>query len=266
MAKEFIYVEDQYLVCDQPMGQGKGQLDSVLELLKAKVAESNFKKLVILSTRIDEINDDFQNTGWAHRSSFIRDLHAIAPGLDKVAICQYKSNKQLGRSNDAAHSPFYVHSKTWIFDDKLLISGSANCNRRGYSHDSELNFAVYDTEETWVRETRARIWMRRLNTEGCFKAPTMAELRDPNNATAWDRWFKPYRYTRDLESTAYTQDQNVERRGQLGDFAPVVFTDNAPSQTEKDINAALSSSGIQVKVASTINTFLWDNVVDPDGL
>jgi phosphatidylserine/phosphatidylglycerophosphate/cardiolipin synthase-like enzyme len=266
--KEFIYIEDQYLVCDQSMGNSqKGPfLVSVLDLLKAKVAKNDFKKLVILATRIDEINDDFQNTGWAHRSSFIRDLHGAAGGQDKVAICQYKSNKQIGRGNDDTHSPFYVHSKTWIFDDKLLLSGSANCNRRGYSHDSELDFAIYDTEETWVRDTRARIWMRRLNTEGCFNPPTMAELKDTNNANAWTRWFKPYKYTKDLESSAYYEDKNGERRGQLNDFAPVTSPDKGQPQLEQDINASLGQYGAQVKITSLFSQYLWDNVVDPDGV
>jgi phosphatidylserine/phosphatidylglycerophosphate/cardiolipin synthase-like enzyme len=259
LSERFIYLEDQYLVCDQPMGQ----LVSLLELLKAKVGQSGFERLVILTTRIDEINGEFQGTAWAHRSAFLRDLHAAAP--DKVAICQYKSNKQIGRG-DSTNSPFYIHSKTWVFDDKLLISGSANCNRRGYSHDSELDFAVYDLDDTWVRDVRTRIWMRRLYTEGCFKPPTMAELKDVRNATVWDRWFKPYRYTKDLESSAYTQDQGSERRGRLSDLAPIAHPDRSPTQLETDINDFFSRYGIQVKVDQTIARYLWDYIVDPDGI
>src|SRR5712691_4183707 len=32
----------------------------------------------------------------------------------------------------------YVHSKTWIFDDELVITGSANADRRGYTYNSEV--------------------------------------------------------------------------------------------------------------------------------
>jgi phosphatidylserine/phosphatidylglycerophosphate/cardiolipin synthase-like enzyme len=37
-----------------------------------------------------------------------------------------------------------VHSKTWIFDDLFFITGSANVNERGYSHDSEAVVGVAD--------------------------------------------------------------------------------------------------------------------------
>jgi phosphatidylserine/phosphatidylglycerophosphate/cardiolipin synthase-like enzyme len=260
LTERFIYIEDQYLVCDQAMGK----LDSMLELLKRKVGQPGFQRLVILTTRIDEINgpEAFQGTAWAHRSSFLRELHAAGP--DKVAICQYKSNKQLGRG-DCPNSPFYIHSKTWIFDDKLLLSGSANCNRRGYSHDSELDFAVCDRDDSWVRDTRARIWMRRLYTEGCFKPPTIAELKEVNNAAVWDRWFKPYRYTKDLESSAYTQDRGVERPSQLSDFSPIANPDRTPIELGNDVNNFLALYGIKVTVDQTIARFYWNYVVDPEG-
>jgi phosphatidylserine/phosphatidylglycerophosphate/cardiolipin synthase-like enzyme len=258
IAERFIYIEDQYLVCDQPMGQLAGMLD----VLKSRLKESSALRLVVLTTRIDEINPEFQGTAWAHRGPFLRDLHAAAP--DRVAICQYQSQKELGRG-DSVNSPFYIHSKTWIFDDKLLISGSANCNRRGYSHDSELDFAIYDLEGAWVRDVRARIWMRRLYTEGCFKPPTMAELRDLNNATVWDRWFKPYRYTKDLESSAYRHDQSGERRGQPNDLQPIAHPDRSPTQLESDLNTFFAAFGILVRVDQAIARFLWDYIVDPDG-
>src|SRR5208337_1953172 len=92
------------------------------------------------------------------------------------------SDGQFFRSE--GNSPFYVHSKTWIFDDEFLISGSANCNRRGYSHDSELDFAVCSPTTDFVKQTRIRLWRRRLFTEG-FKGaspPSDADLADFNAA------------------------------------------------------------------------------------
>jgi phosphatidylserine/phosphatidylglycerophosphate/cardiolipin synthase-like enzyme len=69
----------------------------------------------------------------------------------------------------------YVHSKLWIFDDALSIVGSANCNDRGYSHDSEVIGAFTDTESAFDVETnwtapktttarglRIRLWQQHL--------------------------------------------------------------------------------------------------------
>ena len=42
----------------------------------------------------------------------------------------------------------YVHSKTWVIDDEFAIVGSANCNRRGYTHDSEASVGVYAVSYT----------------------------------------------------------------------------------------------------------------------
>lgn len=84
-AKKFIYIEDQYLVCDEKMGR----LDSILTLLVNKLKNQDFKKLIIFCTRIDDINDEFLGTGWKHRKNFISTL--LNAAYDKVEICQYTS-------------------------------------------------------------------------------------------------------------------------------------------------------------------------------
>jgi phosphatidylserine/phosphatidylglycerophosphate/cardiolipin synthase-like enzyme len=131
--EQYIYLEDQYLVNDSKMGSNAAILDLFVNKLRTS---KTFKKLIIFCTRIDDINDEFQGTGWAHRQNFIRSL--VDAGHEKVAVCQYKSRGALNSSFGEAHQgAFYIHSKTWIFDDVYLLTGSANCNRRGYSHDSE---------------------------------------------------------------------------------------------------------------------------------
>lgn len=40
----------------------------------------------------------------------------------------------------------YVHSKCWMIDDEVAIVGSANCNNRGYFHDSEVGVRVFDLD------------------------------------------------------------------------------------------------------------------------
>lgn len=47
---------------------------------------------------------------------------------------------------DEQGRPIYVHSKLCIIDDTWALVGSANLNRRSWSHDSELSVAVVEAE------------------------------------------------------------------------------------------------------------------------
>jgi phosphatidylserine/phosphatidylglycerophosphate/cardiolipin synthase-like enzyme len=49
----------------------------------------------------------------------------------------------------------YVHSKCWVFDDELAFIGSANCNNRGYTHDSEAAAVVADPK--WERASWSKL-------------------------------------------------------------------------------------------------------------
>jgi phosphatidylserine/phosphatidylglycerophosphate/cardiolipin synthase-like enzyme len=68
---------------------------------------------------------------------------------------------------DVAHS--YVHAKTWIFDDQFAIIGSANVNRRSWTHDSEIDVGVYDestnsrSSYTFAHRLRISLWAEHLN-------------------------------------------------------------------------------------------------------
>jgi len=243
--EKFIYMEDQYLVCDEKMGN----LEPIVTPLVQKVKESNFKKLIILCTRIDEINRDFQFTGWEHRRNFIKRL--LDAGKEKVVVCQYRSNDDLKSGiKDDFVSPFYVHSKTWFFDDELLICGSANCNRRGYSHDSELNGTVYDTQKSFVKELRIRTWKARLNTEGAKEQKF--DLADFLSATKY--WESPLSYGLTIE----TCGQDVDR------FKPIKWPDRPLTKT--DIVSGITGQQGAEWLINTIRQYgLWHLVVDPDG-
>jgi phosphatidylserine/phosphatidylglycerophosphate/cardiolipin synthase-like enzyme len=242
--RQFIYLEDQYLVDDMPMGS----LDPMLSLLEQRVKDDTFKKLIVLCTRLDEINPEFQGLAGPHRRAFIERL--VAAGGDKVVICQYKSNATLGNGlTPTVNSPFYVHSKTWIFDDELLIVGSANCNRRGYSHDSELDFAVYDVENTAIRDLRVRIWLRRLNTETVIRPLTEPDVRDFLSAARY--WEKPSDYGLILEN---------HRMG-IDAFVP----NSKPNQIVYDTGGYGPAVDVLQLTKDAVAAWLWDTVVDPDG-
>ncbi|AGB24072.1 phosphatidylserine/phosphatidylglycerophosphate/cardiolipin synthase [Mycobacterium sp. JS623] len=239
-----IYMEDQYLVADEPMGG----LASMLSLLETRVRAPDFQKLIILCTRIEEIDEEMKGLAAAHRRRFIGQL--AAAGGDKVVICQYKSNAALGSGiQPPDKSPFYVHSKSWIFDDELAIIGSANCNRRGYSHDSELDIGVYDARSSLVRDLRARIWLRRLNTESVRTPLTPADVADFNAAAKF--WERPAEFGLPIENHRIGIDKFV--RSKTAFSIPEAY---AP------LLAAIARANPNV---STKDRLMWDLIVDPEG-
>lgn len=253
--KKFIYMEDQYLVCDDRMVS----LDSMLDLLVNKVKQEGFKKLILFCTRIDDINDELQGTAWKHRSNFISQLVAAAP--DKVEICQYKTRGAVGCSGNDWSSIFYIHSKTWIFDDELLITGSANCNRRGYSHDSECDIAIYDQNKMFVKDLRKRIWKRRLNVRGIIRSPLQdRDLEDFLSACRY--WEDPDRFGMAIENSK----QVLFRPTKYPDMDAATY---AAKITSDPATPALASDPGKPFIKSFIERqkmdALWNLVVDPDG-
>jgi phosphatidylserine/phosphatidylglycerophosphate/cardiolipin synthase-like enzyme len=253
-ANEFIYLEDQYLVCDQPMTSGSVTLRAMADVLADKLQSAAFKKLVVFCPRLASINTDMLGVAGPHRRNFIQKL--VAAGGNKVVVCQYKSNRALGRSGGGIFpdgSPFYIHSKTWVFDDLLLITGSANCNRRGYSHDSELDIAVYDPNKTAIRDLRVKLWMRRLNTEAVTTPLVASDLQDPMKAMTY--WEDPATHGLTIENHRIGLDVF------LGNWAPLGL------QTSVRLAGGLPAPAQMIPnlVGMTADALMWDVIVDPSG-
>jgi phosphatidylserine/phosphatidylglycerophosphate/cardiolipin synthase-like enzyme len=169
-ATQFIYLQDQYLV----------DMDTSQALAAAL---PNILQLIILIEKSETVGIElFQ--AWKRRKDFIEPLLAI--DSTKVSIC--------------LHNYLYVHSKIWIFDDEFAIIGSANCNRRGYTHDSEQMMGIYHptSHNNWIRNMRIALWSQHLGQ------PATA-LSNP--FTAINLWF-------DLPATArvslYDRNANVD--------------------------------------------------------
>jgi hypothetical protein len=83
----------------------------------------------------------------------------------------------------------YVHAKTWIFDDRFAIIGSANCNRRSLTHDSESSAGIYDGSNnnvltyTFAHRLRIKLWAHHL---GLDDERGYAELAD--GVASADEW------------------------------------------------------------------------------
>lgn len=155
-SKEFIYVEDQYLVDF-----------SVSNALKA--ALPNIKKLIILVVQTGSVAGELRQAG-ARRRAFIDNLGS--PG-SKISVCQLRVQ--------------YVHSKTWIFDDKFAVIGSANVNRRGMTHDSEQAAGIFDKNLKkrlfFAHELRMNLWAKHLKMRP-------VDLHDPIASSI--HWFAPH--------------------------------------------------------------------------
>lgn len=251
--ERFIYLEDQYLVQSTKMNALKGV--SLAHHLANKVAESNFKKLVILIARTDAIQGELFQV-WRRRRDFINRIRKAAP--DKVIVCHYA----------ARDTSRFVHAKTWIFDDEVALIGSANSNRRGYSHDSEVAVAVSDENppanganpgdnETQgqlpgqrlflAHSLRIDLWKKHLKPK-VGSPPTTRDLLDPI-AAAVRFWEKP------------GADAPIEPYDVDGDkTAPAKLQDGPIARTEIDPKTGQEKKTI---LPGSLDLH-WDQLLDPD--
>ena len=148
-AQRFIYLEDQYLV----------DLDTAAAL---NGAIPRLQHLTILIPG-SAIND--YPRGREYRRDFVDRLTAgLSPAnAGKIGIFQLSTSQ----ASPVFGSHTYVHSKSWVFDDELAVIGSANCNRRGYQHDSEVDAFIFDNTPvrsglTFAQQYRMRLWKEHL--------------------------------------------------------------------------------------------------------
>jgi phosphatidylserine/phosphatidylglycerophosphate/cardiolipin synthase-like enzyme len=174
-ARKFIYIEDQYLV----------SMEAAAELRKA-LPKIQHLTIVIPHSSISDLPQV-----WARRKAFI-DFLKSGPHAHKVRVFYLVNPKSGG------FGPFtYIHAKMWIIDDEIAIIGSANCNRRGWSYDSEANAVIYDGPPAknfplpFAQRLRVALWSRHLNVapsllvDGVISAPLW--LKPSSGA-----WIRPY--------------------------------------------------------------------------
>jgi phosphatidylserine/phosphatidylglycerophosphate/cardiolipin synthase-like enzyme len=169
-AREFIYLEDQYL----------WSLDATDALCAALRANPDLRCVVV----IPRYPDPSGVLGAASRFGRWRVERAlIRAGGDRVAIYDLE--------NDDG-TPIYVHAKVSVVDDTWMTVGSDNLNRRSWTHDSEICCAVMDRAGDLPRETRVRLAREHLD----LPADTDDKLHDHeawfdalrDAATALDEW------------------------------------------------------------------------------
>jgi phosphatidylserine/phosphatidylglycerophosphate/cardiolipin synthase-like enzyme len=184
-AQQYIYVEDQYLVSMEASNKLLAQLPKI-------------QKLIILIPH-PTLND--HPNIWSMVKRFVDNLK----GDPKLVVCYLKEAGATPDPKVVAPTTVatYVHAKIWIMDDKFAVIGSANCNRRGYTHDSEVVAGIYDESKDtpctihFAHDLRIRLWADHL------KLPR-ADVFDPIGAAA--HWFKP-----SIASKIAVFDQNAAK-------------------------------------------------------
>lgn len=189
-AQRFIYMEDQYLI----------NRDAATAL---KAALPSIEHLTIVMSASD-INSDTPCI-WTYRREFIEQLTTrLTPALAaKVRVFQLVSPPvpsvpppcaTRGRSVVPVFGRHtYVHAKCWVFDDELAVIGSANCNKRGWEHDSEIGAFVFDDrapsaagDRTFAQQMRMDLWSEHLDLPAASLADGVASavrwLRPPPTA------------------------------------------------------------------------------------
>jgi phosphatidylserine/phosphatidylglycerophosphate/cardiolipin synthase-like enzyme len=164
----FIYFEDQYLVSMYLAG-----------LIREKLTDLRHVTILVTPAKDSDLPE-----GVYRRKLFIEELRK--GGEDKVRVfCPTKACTTCGT---------YVHAKTWIFDDKFAIIGSANCNRRGLTHDSEASVGIFDASDDsrltycFAHRLRIKLWAHHL---GIDDAEGHAELAD--GVACADNWLRLFR-------------------------------------------------------------------------
>ena len=122
-ARRLIYLEDQYMWSPH-----------IARLLADALQRSPELHLVVVVPRHPDVDGRFAlPPNEVGRLEAIEVARKAAP--DRVHVFDLENH---------AGTPVYVHAKVCVIDDVWACTGSANLNRRSWSHDSELSCAVLD--------------------------------------------------------------------------------------------------------------------------
>ncbi len=236
-AANFIYLEDQYLT-NKWIGD---------ELARQLTANKNLK-LVILALHPDK-NTDIEQM-WPRRREVLASLQALDP--------QHKRWQVFYRRLDKPSS--YVHSKTWIFDDELIVTGSANADRRGYTYNSEADIVIAGDltrtrasafgATTVAQDLRCRLFAKHLGGQP-------KDYLDWKSAIA--RWWGP------LQSTNVAVFNPSQKPGPPDQYAAKLqaAASGPPSPQQSQASGAILALQAYNHFASLEDCF-WNDFEDPD--
>lgn len=151
-ARRFIYCEDQYLV----------DLDTA-NALAAAIPRLTHVTILIPGNPITDMP-----FGKEYRRDFVERVLSRLSTTDRAKFGVFQLSTSSTSPVFGDHT--YVHSKSWVFDDELAVIGTANCNRRSYTFDSEVNAFIFDTArptgQTFAQQYRMSLWQHHLTEPG----------------------------------------------------------------------------------------------------
>ncbi len=249
-AEQFIYIEDQYLFSMEISNE-----------LKNAIAKGSFRYLIILISDDNHYNAEVADQKPYRRAQFLKNL-LNAPGGEKVKVFVRRDR--------------YVHSKIYIVDDKFAVIGSANCNRRGMQHDSEISAGIYDKSSDkeqalhFARRMRMRLWATHLNISAQSSDPNrpansqaeFAELADGVGSAI--HWIKRAQNVRVAEYVV-NEDLNMAIKGleRTKNEIKASVTQHAPAGFQGQINAALDLIFLKFTLDKRGVDNAWDDLIDP---
>ena len=125
-ARRLVYIEDQYLWSTE-----------VGEVLDDALHRNPRLQVIAVRPRYPDQEGHFKVPATLLGRGL--SLRALRPGVrDRLTLLDIES---------AEGTPIYVHAKVMVIDDVWAAVGSANLNRRSWTHDSELTVAVLDAEK-----------------------------------------------------------------------------------------------------------------------
>jgi phosphatidylserine/phosphatidylglycerophosphate/cardiolipin synthase-like enzyme len=150
-ARQFIYIEDQYLVS--------------MELSRAlQAALPRIQHLTIVMPDSPLVEGDMRQPNY-RRQQVIAPLKKV--GGSKVRVFVLSPPGSL-------HT--YVHAKLYVVDDRFAIIGSANGNRRSFTHDSEVTAGIFDAASNpFAQQLRVDLWAEHLNMHSTADRAKLAD-------------------------------------------------------------------------------------------
>ncbi len=87
------------------------------------------------------------------------------------AACSIRGPLDAPKFKDYILPLLFLKRLSDVFDDELAVIGSANCNRRGWTHDSEVNAFIFDDTSasmalmatTFAQGLRMQLWSEHMN-------------------------------------------------------------------------------------------------------
>jgi phosphatidylserine/phosphatidylglycerophosphate/cardiolipin synthase-like enzyme len=164
--KNFIYLEDQFFINTR---EPRPSLDDALEQ-----ALRGGARLIVVTARPNQLDWD-KNV----RNVLFEQLRRGLSNTDKLQVWMFKETQPPPK-------PHFVHSKTWIFDDKLAVVGSANYWTNSMMGESEFDVSIASTLSTsefpkapFAHALRITLWERLMRA-----APGAANFKFPRKASA----------------------------------------------------------------------------------